>query len=50
MTASELRRLFACLESIRAESLKPKQRKYRIYNLCDRAALILKKVKKRETI
>lgn len=50
MTDREMERLFKCLTDIRTESLKPRQRKYRIYNLCDRATLILKKALKREKI
>ena len=50
LTDKQALRLFKCLGDIRTESLKQRQRKYRIYNLCDRAALVLKKAKKGETI
>jgi len=40
---SDVRRIQALLREIRLESIRPERRKYRIWNLCDKVSLIIKK-------
>ena len=46
LTEKDLLRIQTLLREIRQESMRVNRRKYRIYNLCDKVSVILKKSEK----
>lgn len=46
LTEKDLLRIQTLLREIRQESMRVEKRKYRIYNLCDKVSVIIRKAEK----
>lgn len=48
LTEKDIARIQALLLEIRQESVRPQRRKYRIWNLCDKVSIIIRKSQKKK--
>ena len=48
LTDCEAKRLMEMLQKARLESLKPRQRRYKISNYCDKASTIIRRAERRQ--